>query len=428
VSTRVDSEKPLTVSQACEAILREIAALDTEIVTLREALGRVLAEDVRSPLALPPWDNASMDGYAVRASDVRGATAAEPKTLMVVATIAAGMSSQRVVGAGEAMRIMTGAPIPPGVDTVIRVEDTDAGTSRVRVQSDRDALRNIRPRGEDIAEGDLAVASGTELFPGHVGLLASVGSKDLRVFRRPRVAVLASGDELVDVDRFEEVRAAGGSSAKIVSSNSYSLETAVRQAGGEPISLGFVSDDPAALRDRLAGCECDLLITTGGVSVGEFDFTRSVLAELGATHRFWRVRIRPGAPVGFGLLRGTPWLGLPGNPVSTLVTFELFARPAIRKMLGHQLLFRRPTRVKLAEAVTIAAPLTHFLRAEVWWREDGLVAKLTGPQGSGLLSSMARANALLIVPPERARIEAGEVVDALLLREDVGHAAHPPVS
>ena len=426
MSKRVDSDKPLTVSQACEAILREIVPLDTEIVTLREALGRVLAEEVRSPLALPPWDNASMDGYAVRATDVRGATTTEPKTLSVVATVAAGMSSQRAVGAGEAMRIMTGAPIPPGADTVIRVEDTDAGTAHVRVQSDRDALRNIRPRGEDLAEGELAVAAGTELFPGHIGLLASVGSKDVRVFRRPRVAVLASGDELVDVDRFEEVRAAGGS--KIVSSNSYSLETAVRQAGGEPISLGFVSDDPAALRDRIGGCECDFLLTTGGVSVGEFDFTRSVLAELGATHRFWRVRIRPGAPVGFGLLRGTPWLGLPGNPVSTLVTFELFARPAIRKMLGHQQLFRRPTRVRLAEAITIAAPLTHFLRAEVSWREDGLVAKLTGPQGSGLLSSMARANSLLIVPPERIRIEAGDVVDALLLRDDVAHAVAPPVS
>jgi molybdopterin molybdotransferase len=428
VNNRVESERPLTVSEACDAILREITPLDTEVIGLREALGRVLAEDVRSPLALPPWDNASMDGYAVRAADVRSASSASPRTLTVVATIAAGMSSQTPVGPGEAMRIMTGAPVPPGADSVIRVEDTDAGATTVRIQSDRDALRNIRPRGEDVAEGDLAAASGTELFPGHVGFLASIGSKQLRVYRRPRVAVLASGDELVDVDRFDEVLASGGVAAKIVSSNSYSLEAAVRQAGAEPISLGFVGDDPVALRERLVACECDLLLTTGGVSVGEFDYTRSVLAELGATHRFWRVRIRPGAPVGFGLLRGTPWLGLPGNPVSTLVTFELFARPAIRKMMGHALLFRRPAPVRLGESVTIAAPLTHFLRAEVSRRQGELVARLTGPQGSGLLSSMARANALLIVGPDRTRIEAGEVVDALILRDDVDHTVLPPAS
>lgn len=422
---RLDAEKPLTVSAACEAILREIHALDTEIVTLRQALGRVLAEDVPSPLALPPWDNASMDGYAVRSVDVRGASPANPKTLPVVATIAAGTSSQRALQSGEAMRIMTGAPLPPGADSVIRVEDTDSGATAVRIQSDRDALRNIRPRGEDIAQGALAIGAGTELFPGHIGFLASIGRADVRVYRRPRVAVLASGDELVDVDRFQEVLATGG--AKIVSSNSYSLEAAVRHAGGEPESLGFVGDDPVLLRTRLMSSECDLLLTTGGISVGEFDYTRSVLAELGATHRFWRVRMRPGAPVGFGLLRGTPWLGLPGNPVSTLVTFELFARPAIRRMLGHRLLFRRPVSVRLMETVTIAAPLTHFLRAEVSRRDGELVARLTGPQGSGLLSSMARANALLIVPPERPRIDAGELVDGLLLRDDAEHDVVPPI-
>lgn len=418
------SDQPLTVSEACEAILRDVAPLDTESIALRQALGRVLAEDVRSPLALPPWDNASMDGYAVRADDTRGASATNPVSLRVVGTVAAGSSSTRVLAPGEAMRIMTGAPVPAGADSVVRIEDTDAGETSVRLLSDRDVLRNIRPRGEDVTKGEIAVANRTELHPGHVGLLASVGCATVRVYRRPRVAVLASGDELVDVDRFDEVL----SGAKIVTSNSYSLEAAVRQSGAEPVSLGTVGDDPVALRERLTQCDCDLLLTTGGVSVGAFDFTRSVLAELGVELRFWRVRIRPGAPVGFGTLRGTPWLGLPGNPVSTLVTFELFARPAIRKMQGHALLFRRPTRVRLAEAVTIAAPLTHFLRADVRDAADGLVARLTGPQGSGLQSSMARANALLIVPAERTRIEAGELVDALLLRDDVQHAVVPPGS
>lgn len=364
-----------------------------------------------------------MDGYAVRSADVRGASASTPVVLRVVETIAAGASSTRVLAAGQAMRIMTGAPVPTGADSVVRIEDTDRGESSVRIAGDRDLLRNIRPRGEDLAKGDVAVAGGTELHPAHLGLLASVGSADVRVYRRPRVAVLASGDELVDVDRFDDVLAG----AKIVSSNSYTLEAAVAQAGATPLSLGVVGDDPVALRDRLAKCDCDLLLTTGGVSVGAYDFTRSVLAELGVQLRFWRVRIRPGAPVGFGMLGGTPWLGLPGNPVSTLVTFELFARPAIRKMLGHSLLFRRPVRVRVTESIAISAPLTHYLRAEVHTREDGYVARLTGPQGSGLLSSMARANALLVIPPERARIESGDLVDALLLRDDILHAKDLPL-
>jgi molybdopterin molybdotransferase len=386
----------------------------------------VVAEDVTSPLALPPWDNASMDGYAVRAEDVRGASASEPVVLRVVETIGAGSSSTRVVAAGEAIRIMTGAPVPAGADSVIRIEDTDGGDSSVRIVGDRDVLRNIRPFGEDLAQGGVAVASGTELYPAHLGLLASVGRTDVRAYRRPRVAVLASGDELVDVDRFDEVLGGsskgGGGSAKIVSSNSYTLEAAVAQMGATPVSLGVVGDDPVALRERLLKCDCDLLLTTGGVSVGAYDFTRSVLANLGVQLRFWRVRIRPGAPVGFGMLGGTPWLGLPGNPVSTLVTFELFARPAIRKMQGHSLLFRRPVRVRVTESITLTAPLTHYLRAVVDAREDSYVARLTGSQGSGLLSSMAKANALLVIPQERPRIEAGELVDALFLRDDVLHS------
>jgi molybdopterin molybdotransferase len=407
----------MEVGEACETILRDVAPLETASVPLREALGRVIAEDVFSPLALPPWDNASMDGYAVRSRDIHVATGDAPAVLRVVGTVAAGESTRQMVRSGEAMRIMTGAPVPSGADSVVRVEDTDAGLQTVRVLSNRDALRNVRPRGEDIAKGALAVARGEELHAGHLGLLASVGRAEAVVHRRPRVAVLASGDELVDVDRFQEVLAG----TKIVTSNSYSLEGAIREAGAEAVSLGFVGDDPMALRERLTDHGCDLLLTTGGVSVGEFDYTRSVLAELGATMRFWRVRIRPGAPLGFGLLHGAPWLGLPGNPVSTLVTFELFARPAIRKMLGHKLVFRRRVRVRLAEAVTIAAPLTHFLRAELAWRDWELSAKLTGPQGSGLLTSMARADALLVIPPERTRVEVGEVVEALVLRDRIEH-------
>jgi len=416
----------MSVSDASSAILEAVTQLEPIDRELSEALGLVLAEDVRSPLSLPPWDNASMDGYAVRAADVRDATSASPRTLRVVGTIAAGTLSMRMLAAGEAMRIMTGAPVPPGADSVIRVEDTDAGEHDVAIRSDRDALRNVRPKGEDVTQGDVAVHAGTALRAAHIGLLASIGRAHVRVHRRPLVAVLASGDELVDVDRFDEVLAGRG--AMIVSSNSYMLAAAVREAGAEPIPLGTTRDDPAELRERLTSCECDLLVTTGGVSVGAFDYTRAVLAELGADMRFWRVRIRPGAPLGFGVLRGIPWLGLPGNPVSSAVTFEIFARPAIRKMLGHTDVFRRLSKVRVTEAIHLAAPLTHFLRAVVHREDTELVARLTGPQGSGLLSSIARANALLVIPPERATVAAGETVDALLLRDDLEHTSWQPLS
>lgn len=400
-----------------------MSPLRSEVVPLSDALGRVLAEDVTSPLALPPWDNASMDGYAVRAADVRGASRERPSVLRVVGTVAAGVVSDRRVGVGEAIRIMTGGPVPPGADSVVRVEDTDAGLETVQVVADRDSRRNVRPRGEDLAKGAVAVPSGSRLGPGHIGVLASVGCGIVRVHRKPRVAVLASGDELVALEQFDDVLAG----SKIVSSNSYSIAAAVIEAGGEPIPLGVVKDDPAAIRARLTNMDCDLLITSGGVSVGAFDYTRPVLADLGLVSRFWRVRIRPGGPMGFGVLRGVPWLGLPGNPVSALVTFELFARPAIRRLQGLTAPFRRSTSVRLAEPVETAAGLTHFVRVVVSENAGELTARLTGPQGSGLLTSMARADALLIVPADRTRVEAGESLRALMLNDDSAPSASPPV-
>jgi molybdopterin molybdotransferase len=402
----------LNVRDASAAILDAVASLETEEVAVREALHRVLAEDVRSPLALPPWDNASMDGYAVRANDVSGASPEHPVTLPVTATIAAGGSAAEPLRAGQAMRIMTGAPVPAGTDSVIRVEDTDGGVSQVRITSDRDAHRNVRPRGEDVERDAVAVHRGVRLGPAHLGMLAAVGCGRVRVHRQPRVAILTSGDELVDVDQFAEVLAG----RRIVSSNGYTMEGAVREAGGLPIPLGIVGDDPAAIRARLEGLDCDLLLTTGGVSVGAFDFTRQVLEQLGARLSFWRVRIRPGAPIGFGMLGSTPWLGLPGNPVSAMVTFELFVRPALRRMQGLA------TPVVLDEAVRINAPLTHFLRAVVTAGADGLHARLTGPQGSGLLSSMVLANALLVVPATRSTVSPGETLSALILGEEAQHA------
>jgi molybdopterin molybdotransferase len=357
-----------------------------------------------------------MDGYAVVGADIEHASADAPVRLPVVETIAAGEFPSRALMAGEAMRIMTGAPLPEGADTVVRVEDTDAGTDRVEVRASRDARRNVRPRGEDLHAGDTVLTAGTVLGAAQIGVLASMGFASVDVVRRPRVAILGSGDELVDLDRFHEAL----DGRKIVSSNGYTLTTLVRDAGGDAVNLGVVADTRDALREgleRTAGC--DLIVTSAGISVGEFDYTREVLEELGAEMRFWKVRMRPGAPLGFGILRGRPWIGLPGNPVSAMVTFELFVRPAMRKLLGHRRLFRRPVIVELEEPVTIGAKLTHFLRAIVTAHPDGsLTARLTGPQGSGILTSMSRANALLIVPEERARVEAGEELHALLLVED----------
>jgi molybdopterin molybdotransferase len=410
-----------TVAEASARILGGVAPLSTERVSLRDALGRVLATDAISPIELPPWDNSSMDGYAVRAADVESATDAAPIALPVLETVAAGQQASRALGPGTAIRIMTGAPIPAGADTVIRVEDTDGGAERVLIRDARDARRNVRPRGEDLRAGEVAIARGTTLGAPHLGVLASIGMATVEVHRRPRVAVLASGDELVDVDQFELAR--GG--ARIVSSNSYTIAAAVRAAGGEVVDLGIARDEPADYEARLARATgCDLLITSGGVSVGEFDFTKSVLRSLGAELHVWRVRMRPGAPLGFGTLHGMPWLGLPGNPVSSMVTFELFARPLLRMQSGDTRPFRAAFDVRTRDAINIAAPLTHFFRAIVEWQHDGAWARLTGPQGSGLLTSMARANALLIVPPERPNIAAGEWLRALPLGDAALAAAN----
>lgn len=403
----------LGVAEASALILAGARALDAESVPLDAAVARVLAEDVDSPVSLPPWDNASMDGYAVRASDVRGAAASRPVRLRVIGTVAAGQRAARGVGAGEAMRIMTGAPVPEGADSIIRVEDTDGGATEVEIGDDRDATRNIRRRGEDVQAGTSVLRAGTVLGAARIGVLASVGCATPKVHRRPRVAILATGDELVAVERFGDVLAG----QRIVSSNSYSLAAAVREAGGEPVTLGIAPDDATAIAARLEDARgCDVILTSGGVSVGEFDFTRAVVQRLGGTLALWRVRMRPGAPLGFGTLFGVPWLGLPGNPVSALVTFELFARPLIRTLAGYRLAHRGAIDVTVAEELRLAAPLTHFLRATLESGDgDVPLARLTGPQSSGVLTSMARADALLVVPPEADVVPTGTRLRAIPL-------------
>jgi len=406
----------LTVAEASARSLAGIAPLGIERVPLLDAVGRVLARDAVAGYTLPHWDNSAMDGYAVRAADIAQATTDAPARLRVQETVAAGEFPTLPVREGICTRIMTGAPLPDGADTVVRVEDTDAGLEVVAIRDARDARKNIRPRGEDFVGGDVVMPAGTPIAPAQVGVLASLGLPTVEVTRRPVVAILGSGDELVDLDRFHEVLAG----RKIVTSNSYTISALVRSNGGVARLLGNAADTPESLRALLEQTKgVDLIVTSAGASVGAFDYTRDVLASLGATLDFWKVRMRPGAPIGFGSLHGTPWVGLPGNPVSVMVTFELFVRPVLRRMQGHTRLFRQPVPVILDEAVNIHARLTHFLRGIVHVGADGrLHARLTGAQGSGILTSMARANALLVVPEERQRCEAGETVNALLVSED----------
>ncbi len=411
----------MTPAEAARLIIGHFAPLPPSRRPLREALDTVLAEDVASPIDLPPWDNSAMDGYAVRSADLEQGNV----DLDVIESVAAGQFPTKTVGQRQAIRIFTGAPVPRGADTVIRQEDTAAsanGANRVTITNPRDARKNIRRLGEDIKKGAVVLAAGTPLGPAQLGVLASIAHDHPLVHRVPRVAFMGSGDEIVDLDRKDEILAA----KKIASSNSYTLDALIRRTAAEPVNLGLARDTKESLREHLRGASvqhADLLVTTAGVSVGEHDLVRDVLQELGGELKLWRIAMRPGAPVGFGLLGGggIPWIGLPGNPVSTMVTFELFVRPAIRRLQGHALPFRRTVRVIVREPLTLGPKLRHYLRAIV----DGGEARLTGPQGSGILTSMARANALLIVPADTPAVPAGTELEALIL-DDPQHVAEPP--
>lgn len=399
-------------SDAARRMVAAVAPLPAERVPLPGALDRVLAVDISSPLDLPAWDNSAMDGYAVRSEDVGAGD------LTIIESIAAGAFPTRPIGPGECARIFTGAPLPEGADGVIRQEDTTAlDGGRVRINDPRDAGRNIRHRGEDIRAGSVVLARGAVLGPARLGVLASIAEAAVAVHRRPVVAFLGSGDEIATLEEREAILAG----RKIASSNSYTVLGNLLRMGAVPLDLGIARDDPADLAARLERArEADLIVTTAGISVGEHDHLRAVIERLGGTIDFWRLRMRPGAPVGFGAVGGVPWIGLPGNPVSAMVTFELFVRPVIRRLQGHALPFRRAVPVRAGAAFTVKPRLVHFQRAIV---EDG-VARLTGPQGSGILTSMALANALLVVPAEIDEVVAGMDLRAILLDDPV-HVAEP---
>jgi len=395
----------LTVDEALERILSGVPSMAAHELPLLEALGAVLAEDARADRDVPPFTNSAMDGYAVRGEDV----ATAPARLRVVGDIAAGVSSTRPVGPGEAMRIMTGAPLPEGADTVVRVEDTDNGVDLVTVQAVTQRGTSVRARGEDLRAGETVIARGTVLRAAEIGVLATTGKARVRVVRRPRVAVLSTGDEVVDLD-------APIGPGQIRDANRYSISAAVRAAGCDPWTLGIVRDTPDALRAALReAIGADVIVTSGGVSVGDHDHVKPVVNEIG-TMDFWSIAIRPGRPLAFGELRDgdrrVPIFGLPGNPVSSLLTFELFVRPALLRMAGHRSVARPRSVARLLERLDKPAQLRFFARGI----HDPLAGtvRTTGPQGSGILRSMSLANCLIDLPAGRDRHEPGEMVELIL--------------
>jgi molybdopterin molybdotransferase len=398
----------LRVEEALERILAEITRLAPEQAPLSEATGRVLAQSIASKEEVPPFANSAMDGYALRSSDTQGATPREPRRLRLVGVVQAGQVAGRAVGAGEAMRILTGAPLPPGADAVIQQELTQTGEDWVEVQAPVAQGNNVRHPGEDIRRGTVVLQQGAILGPSEIGVLASLGVSTVSVYRRPVVTILATGDELVEVD--QALRP-----GQIRNSNSYLVAAAVARAGGIPRPLGIARDKVEELRAKLqAAQEADLIITSGGVSVGDYDLVKDIMREQGVID-FWRVNLKPGKPLAFGRLGGTPLLGLPGNPVSAAVTFELFARPVLRKMQGFAQVLRPVVQARLLDSIKDVTNRRHYVRAHVELQDAVFVARTTGPQDSHILTSMLGANALLIIPENHPPVQAGEMVQAMLL-------------
>lgn len=410
----------LPVSVARERVLAGVRPLGTVLRPVSTCLGYVLAEAVVSPIDLPAHDNSAMDGFAVRAEDVRGASSTAPRELPVTGDVPAGASPTEPLRPGTAVRVMTGATVPPGADSVVRVEHTDGGRTDasghwvVTIGSDADAGRHVRARGEDLRRGDTVLQPGRLIRPAELAVAASVGKAELEVVRRPVVGVLTSGDELVDVAGFKEVMAG----RRIVSSNTYSLSAQLAEIGIEARDLGIVPDSREALRDALTGASgCDALITSAGISMGERDLVRGVLSELGAEIDFWRVKMRPGSPFAFGRLPGLggiPWFGLPGNPVSSMVTFEVLVRPAMLRMCGRSAVHAPIVLATPTVAITSPADLTMFVRVRLSGDGARTTATPTGAQGSGILTSMAEADGLLVLPPGTT-LEMEDRVPAIVL-------------
>lgn len=398
----------ISVKEALYRILEQIPRLGKERVGILEAQGRVLAEDIFSSRKIPPWDNSAMDGYAVRYLDIQEASVKNPVFLNVLSDLPAGRVFEGRVGPGEAVRIMTGAPLPEGADTVVPVEETVKVDGNVKILAAIPPAGNIRRAGEDVKAGEKVLEEGLVLRAAHAGMLASLRRSAIYVYQRPRVAVLSTGDELLEIDEPWQ-------DGKIINSNSYSIAGQVLECGGQPLQLGIARDRREELAAKMKeGQVADILITTGGVSVGDYDLVKGLLKELGQME-FWKVAMRPGQPLAFGCVAGKPLFGLPGNPVSCMISFEQFIRPSLLKMAGFPRLFRPTLRAVLKEDLSKKTGLTYFLRCRLIEEDEKLFATTTGEQGSGILSSMVRAQGLVVLPAEKSAAQKGELVSVIPL-------------
>jgi len=393
----------ITVESALETILKEIRPLPLESVDILSALGRVIGEDVTARAGNPPWDNSAMDGYAIRALDARGA-GESPVKLSVIYDLPAGSVPKGPVGAGQAVRIMTGAPVPEGADAVVMVEKTESGDGFVLIKAEPKAGENIRRAGEDFKAGEVVIRKGSLIRPAEVSMLATVGAPFVMVHKRPRVAVISTGDELSDI---HEAPGLG----KISNSNGYALAALVAASGAVPIQLGIAKDTRESLRDKLtAALSADCIMTSGGVSVGDYDFVKDVLKDMGSSMIFWKVAMKPGKPLAFGIIGGKPAFGLPGNPISSMVAFEQFVRPTLLKMAGKADIFRQAFSAELTKDIRIKPGRMNFIRAELKHSGGGFTATPLDGQGSGMIMTMVRANSFVIVPQDSEGFKKGDVV------------------
>ena len=401
----------ILVKEAQNIILEKLQPLEPEKIPLLNTLGAVLQEDICAQRDNPPADNSAMDGYALRFNDISSIDQNNPLSLKVVEDIPAGQKPRKSINPGEASRIMTGAVVPGGADTVVMVEDTKKKNGSVSILKPQKKESHVRKQGEDFKKGDILLSKGDLVTSSNIAIIATAGYAKLSVNRKPVVAILSTGDELVDVDAKAEDH-------QIINSNTYLLASQVLESGAKPMLLGIVRDRKDDIKEKLKSAnKADIIVTSGGVSVGDYDFVKDAIQDLGSEIVFWKIAMKPGKPLTFSMLSKRPLFGLPGNPVSSFVSFEQFVRPAILKMSGHTDIFRKTIRATLTEGIKKKDDgRRHFLRSTLTYINGSYSVSALSGQGSNMLASLASANSLLIIPESETELKSGQQVEVQVLR------------